>query len=218
MTGLRVATFNIHHGADARGRLDLDRTAAAIAALRADVVGLQEVDVRFGARSRGRDQASLLAEALGMHVRFGAAITRPGGGAAGEPGGYGAALLSRPPIRAAQTRPLPGARDGRPLREPRGVLDTRVEVPGAGPVRVLVTHLDHDHRDHRHAQVREILRRTAEDSGPVLLLGDLNADPSAPELAGLRAGGFRDAARETAQGGQGRGVKTGRGGAERRGA
>lgn len=229
MTGLRVATFNIHHGADARGRLDLDRTAAAIAGLRADVVGLQEVDVRFGARSLDQDQASLLAEASRMHVRFGAAITRPGGGPGegrggddgpgtdGERGGYGVALLSRMPIRTAQMHPLPGARDGRALREPRGVLDATVEVPGAGPVRVLVTHLDHDHRDHRHAQVREILRRNAGDARPILLLGDFNADPSAAELTALRAGGFRDAALEAAQGGQGREPWAGPRGPQRRG-
>ncbi|GAA1321775.1 endonuclease/exonuclease/phosphatase family protein [Brachybacterium rhamnosum] len=190
---MRVATFNIHHGADARGRLDLTRTAAAIAATGADLVALQEVDVRFGVRSRDQDQASLLGEALGMHVRFGPAIVR------GEGDGYGVALLSRAPIGQAVMHVLPGAPGPRPLREPRGVLDARVEVPGAGPVRVLVTHLDHDHRSHRDVQVREILRLVAEDAGPVVLLGDLNADPSAPELAGLRRCGFRDAAIEVAR-------------------
>jgi len=128
-----------------------------------------------------------------MHVRFGAAIPR------GEGDGYGVALLSRAPIGAAVMHPLPGAPGPRPLREPRGLLDARVEVPGAGPLRVLVTHLDHDHRSHRDAQVREILRLVAEDAGPVVLLGDLNADPSAPELAGLRSRGFRDAAIEVAR-------------------
>ncbi|GAB4096649.1 endonuclease/exonuclease/phosphatase family protein [Brachybacterium horti] len=190
---MRVATFNIHHGADARGRLDLTRTVAAIAATGADLVALQEVDVRFGVRSRDQDQASLLGEALGMDVRFGPAMVR------GEGDGYGLALLSRAPIGEAVMHVLPGASGPRPLREPRGVLDARVELPGEGSVRVLVTHLDHDHWSHRDAQVREILRLVAEDAGPVVLLGDLNADPSAPELAGLRLRGFRDAAIEAAR-------------------
>ncbi|UVY83428.1 endonuclease/exonuclease/phosphatase family protein [Brachybacterium sp. NBEC-018] len=193
MSAVRVASVNIHHGADARGRLDLARTAAAIAATGADLVALQEVDVRFGERSLHEDQAALLGEALGMHVRFGAAIPR------GEGDGYGLALLSRAPIGEAVMHPLPGASGPRPLREPRGLLDAQVELPGEGTVRVLVTHLDHDHRSHRDVQVREILRLVAEDAGPVVLLGDLNADPSAPELAGLRLRGFRDAAIEVAR-------------------
>ena len=63
---LRVATYNIHHGADGRDRLDLARIAETLAGLRADVIGLQEVDVAFGARSAFEDQAAGLAEMLGL--------------------------------------------------------------------------------------------------------------------------------------------------------
>src|SRR3954468_5597406 len=42
---LRLATFNIHHGEGPDAVLDLDRVARAVAD--ADVVGFQEVDVRF---------------------------------------------------------------------------------------------------------------------------------------------------------------------------
>jgi endonuclease/exonuclease/phosphatase family metal-dependent hydrolase len=39
MAPWRVATYNIRHGQGRDGRVDLARTAAEIAALRADVVG-----------------------------------------------------------------------------------------------------------------------------------------------------------------------------------
>jgi len=48
---LTVATYNIHAGAGEDNVFDLDRTAAALRAMRADVIGLQEVDVHWGARS-----------------------------------------------------------------------------------------------------------------------------------------------------------------------
>ena len=64
MTVLRLATYNIRHGAGADGRLDLARTAATIASLGADAVGLQEVDDAYGARSGFEDQASRLAARL----------------------------------------------------------------------------------------------------------------------------------------------------------
>ncbi|MGB9375963.1 MAG: hypothetical protein WCB04_00425, partial [Mycobacteriales bacterium] len=45
---LRVASYNIHAGIGSDGAFDLDRTAEAIRALDADVVGLEEVDVNWG--------------------------------------------------------------------------------------------------------------------------------------------------------------------------
>ena len=62
----RIATFNIRHGLGRDGRVDLARTARTIAALRADAIGLQEVDVAYGPRSGHEDQASRLAELLGV--------------------------------------------------------------------------------------------------------------------------------------------------------
>lgn len=52
---LRVATYNIHAGAGTDNVFDLDRQVAALRALDADVIGLQEVDVRWGDRSEWRD-------------------------------------------------------------------------------------------------------------------------------------------------------------------
>ena len=63
----------------------------------------------------------------------------------------------------------------------------------------LVTHLDNRDRAHRAAQVQGILQHVEALDGPVLLMGDMNADPSAPELASLVAAGFRDGAWEAAR-------------------
>ena len=62
-------TYNIHHGANVRGRLDLEATAETIRRAEADVVALQEVDRRWGLRSMFRDRAARLALAQLMAGR-----------------------------------------------------------------------------------------------------------------------------------------------------
>ena len=71
---MRLATYNIRHGAPA-GRLAASRSMArSVADLRADVVALQEVDRRV-VRSFLVDQAGLAARRSGMVARFAAART-----------------------------------------------------------------------------------------------------------------------------------------------
>jgi len=67
---LRVASYNIHAGAGEDNVFDLDRTAAAISSLDADVVGLEEVDVHWGARSEWRDTLQELGSRLHMQIAF----------------------------------------------------------------------------------------------------------------------------------------------------
>ena len=103
---LRVATYNIHAGAGEDGRYDLARTAAAIRDLDADVVGLQEVDVHWGARSEWADTAQELADRLGMRVFF-APIYSLDPPAEGQPRReYGVAVLSRWRIVSAENHLL----------------------------------------------------------------------------------------------------------------
>ena len=71
---MRAVTFNIHHGVDGDGRLDLERIAETIESLHADVVGMQEVDRRFAERSEFVDQARMLSRRLGMRLAYGAAL------------------------------------------------------------------------------------------------------------------------------------------------
>ena len=194
MTSWRVATFNIRHGLGPDERVDLPRLAGQIAALDADVIGLQEVDVRFGDRSDHADQAARLGELLGMQVRFGAALDLPPEAPGAPRRQYGLALLTRHEILTQQMHLLPDHPAGPPSREPRGVLHARLRHRGGEELDVLVTHLDDAAREHRTAQVQGILRLAEQIPGPAVLLGDMNADPSAPELAALSATGWRDAA------------------------
>src|SRR5829696_6357719 len=62
---MRLASFNLLHGmAVTDGRVDPQRVCAAVAALDADVLALQEVD-RDQPRSGGLDLTALAADALG---------------------------------------------------------------------------------------------------------------------------------------------------------
>ncbi|MFG2983627.1 endonuclease/exonuclease/phosphatase family protein [Streptomyces sp. NPDC048258] len=203
---VRVVSYNIHAGAGADGVFDLDRQAAALRALRADVIGLQEVDVRWGARSRWLDMARELGGRLGMRASF-APIYRIGGRE------FGVAVLSGFRVLGTANHRItrlstqdPGP--GRPRPAPAPAL-----APGFGevvlrvrdvPLRVFVTHLDHradpSVRTAQVAETRRIMRRAP---GPKILLGDFNAPPSAPELAPLwreltdaDPGGFTYPARE----------------------
>ncbi|MFE9634123.1 endonuclease/exonuclease/phosphatase family protein [Streptomyces sp. NPDC006463] len=199
---LRVVSYNIHPGAGADGVFDLDRQAAALRSLRADVIGLQEVDVRWGARSRWLDVAHELGGRLGMGASF-APIYRIGDRE------FGVAVLSGFRVLAAANHRItrlstqaPGP--GRPAPAPAsGFGEVLLRVRDV-PLRVFVTHLDHradpSVRAAQVAEMRQIMRRGPE---PKILLGDFNAPPSAPELAPLwreltdaDPGGFTYPARE----------------------
>ncbi|MFE6997217.1 endonuclease/exonuclease/phosphatase family protein [Microbacterium sp. NPDC057659] len=166
---VRVATFNIHHGADPAGVVDLERTARAIEELDADVVLLQEVD-RNWQRSGGADQATTLAERLGRHHAFGAALELPAeqrGTGARE---YGQLILSRHPFSAVGRMPLPS--QGR--SEPRMLLRADIEINGTVTT-FAVAHLDDADAGARLRQGEAVLRAlTGVES--VVFGGDLNED------------------------------------------
>ncbi|HET6832696.1 MAG TPA: endonuclease/exonuclease/phosphatase family protein [Acidimicrobiales bacterium] len=177
---LRVASFNIHHGVGLDGVLDLMRIAAVVEQTGAEVVGLQEVDRHWSARSNFVDQATWLAERLDMHLAFGANLNLdpPAPGAPRRQ--FGTAILSAHRIRATTNTLLP-----RPLGgEQRGLLEVQIKVRGI-PVRVFNTHLQHDSQVERLAQVERIRQVLATANESVVLLGDLNATPDTPEIAGL---------------------------------
>ncbi|HEX6498168.1 MAG TPA: endonuclease/exonuclease/phosphatase family protein [Micromonosporaceae bacterium] len=196
---LRVATYNIHAGAGEDNVFDLDRTAEAIRQLHPDVVGLQEVDVHWGARSDFVDEAQALATRLGMGVFF-APIYDFDPPAAGAPRRqYGVAVLSRYPILEAENHDITrlSTQVPNPVPAPApGFAEVTVNVRGAH-VHVYCTHLDYrSDPTVRRMQVADTLRILAADSGPKVLVGDLNAQPGAPELAAL----WQDL-RDTAPGG-----------------
>jgi endonuclease/exonuclease/phosphatase family metal-dependent hydrolase len=183
VTILRLASWNICRGRTRdRDRFDLDLVLAALRALDADVVALQEVD-RDQQESGASHQARVLAEALGMDWRYaptllgtvgpgpiaGRPATPAGPGAEGDDGpAYGIALLSRRPFRRSRTLPLPQGR----ASEPRVALLTEVPTD-AGPVTVAGTHLANSFPANAR-QLRFLQRELSGWPAPRLLLGDLN--------------------------------------------
>ncbi|WP_282689521.1 MULTISPECIES: endonuclease/exonuclease/phosphatase family protein [unclassified Streptomyces] len=185
---LRVATYNIHAGAGMDGVFDLDRQTAELRSLDADVIGLQEVDRHWGSRSEWRDLAGELARRLRMYVSF-APIYSLDPAEPGRPRAeYGVAVLSRHRIVSAENHEITrlSTQDPNPVPAPApGFGEVVVRVRGL-PVHVYVTHLDYRPDPAvRVAQVADTRRIMAEDRGPKILLGDLNAEPAAPELVPL---------------------------------
>jgi len=187
-------SFNVHHGVGADGRLDLERIAALVAACAPDVVALQEVDSRLGRRSGWVDQPAWLGRRLGMAVAFGPTIDLAPAAPGGPRRRYGSAVLSPWPLRWWRNPPLPNPVGG----EARRYVEAELDVGGVA-VRVLATHLQHDAAEGRRAQLRHLARvasgvaagvaatgpARAGHGRPVVLLGDLNATPDAPELQEL---------------------------------
>jgi endonuclease/exonuclease/phosphatase family metal-dependent hydrolase len=177
---LRVATFNIHHGAGVDGLVDLERIARVVEEGGSQVIGLQEVDRHFGERSSFVDQALWLSERLDMHVVFGANLDLDPLTPGAPRRQYGTAILSRYRIREWRNTLLPRPEGG----EQRGLLEARIRARGAW-VRVFNTHLQHNSQAERLAQIARIREIMAQSSDSVVLLGDLNATPETPEIAAI---------------------------------
>ena len=169
---LRVVCWNLHHGEGADGRVDLDRIARQLTALRPDLVALQEVDRRCG-RSGGADQAAELARLTGLEPVFGRAMDFDGGE-------YGLAVLSRLPVESHRIHRLPG--DG----EPRIALEVVVRHDG-GTLSVVSTHLDHQQAERREAQARALAKALGPRRAAVLC-GDFNDGPGSPTLRAFDGG------------------------------
>lgn len=176
MDRLRAVTLNIwNRQGPWERRLPLIRDQ--LAALDADVIGLQEV-LGFPGQP---DQAQVIADGLGWNVHYSVAW-EIGGGLT-----YGNAILSRHPLVDTQTLPLPSP----PGVDTRSVCFARLDVPG-GPYPIFTTHLTYQlHLGHaRCAQVRaltdHVARLAPTHTPPPILLGDFNADPDADEMRFLR--------------------------------
>ena len=161
---MRVATYNIKHGRGMDGVVDLERTAAVLDVLDADLIALQEVDDR-ARRSGGVDQAVWLAERLGMHAAYGSFMDFQGGR-------YGLAMLSRRPIQSHESWRLP---DG---NEPRVALAVQVPTDSGAVVTAIAVHFDWVKDDgYRFEQARETIRRIKAIKTPWILFGDFNDTP-----------------------------------------
>ena len=167
---LRVATYNVHGCIGTDGQRSEGRIAEVIASLEVDVVGLQELDLSRK-RSAGVDQAGAIAEKLGWHRHFHAAMRR------GDEH-YGHAIISRHPLTLRRAECLPG--DGSFFcREQRAAVAMDV-LTEFGAVHVINTHLGLG-RGERRLQA-ELLTSAdwlaaRDEEAPLILLGDFNSLP-----------------------------------------
>lgn len=191
---MRLATWNVLNGTSlSDGLVDAARLRQATATLRADVLGLQEVD-RGQSRSGGLDLVREVAEGTGAaDWRFLPALVGAPGGSwriAGDaddaPGGagYGVGLVSALPVRSWHVLRLSAARLRSPILlpgtrrviwlqdEPRAVLAAVLNGP-YGALTVASTHLSFI-PGWNAVQLRRTVGWLATLPGPRVLLGDLN--------------------------------------------
>ncbi len=179
---MRAVTFNIHHGVGTDGQLDLERIARTIEPLHADVIGLQEVDRRFGERSDFVDQPRTLSRRLGMRLAYGPALDLEPLHPGGPRRRYGNAVLSRYPIVGRSTALLPRTA----AVEQRALLRARIDL-GDRLVDAYTTHLEAHDAGQRALQAGAVATILAYRGGPRVLLADLNARPDGVEMAAIAA-------------------------------
>lgn len=181
---ISVMSFNIRLGlgqAEPKGKIyemdwgrALAGVIAAIRAVDADVVGLQEV--------AGTPQIEAIARALDMNYAF-----EWHGTGSSRPRWWGVGILSKFPIVEAT-----GARISWGAGNTRHVAVATLDVGGTR-VMALGIHKDKDLRDG--ASMARILDLVKDAKGPVLLIGDFNVKPSDPRLDGIKRN-FYDTAAE----------------------
>lgn len=167
---LKVMSYNIHHAnpPSRKDSIDIDAIVKVIKAQDPALVALQEVDVNTG-RSGNRNQATEIAQKLGMQVFFGKAIDHDGGD-------YGVAILSKFPISDPKVYRLPTLESTG--GEPRVLATVNLKLADGRRMIFGSTHLDAQ-RDsvNREMQIREINRIAALEKLPFVIAGDFNAPP-----------------------------------------
>ena len=158
---LRVASYNICKSVGTDWRRRPARVLTVLREPDVDVVALQEVDRRFGARATSLSAEAISAETPFDAVRFG---VRPR-----SLGWHGNTLLIRRDVEVLSQRRLE-----LPALEPRGAVLADLRVRGLS-VRVIGMHLGLL-GFWRRRQARAVLRglEALEDPLPTVMLGDLN--------------------------------------------
>lgn len=180
---IKVMEYNIHHAEGMDDILNLNRIGDVIKSSGADIIGLQEVDNHFSARSNFEDQAKWLADYLGMHYQFAANLDDEPLNQ-GEPRRqYGTVILSKYPILSSENHLLDNTHYP---SEQRGLAKTVIDVKG-NPINFFNTHLDNKKAEQRDIQVDEILAIVNQSKGTNILVGDFNATPDSPEIVKMSA-------------------------------
>lgn len=205
---MRIVSWNIQWGRGADGALDLSRTFAALHALDADVICLQEVAVNFAGLAGGEtgNQVQAFASAFpGYQLAYGPCVDLCRG-----PDGesFGNMILTRLPLLQAWRHLLPWPADGSVPSMQRGCVEVLLDTGGT-LLRVMSTHLEYYSASVRLAQARALAALQGEAcalgraawaskraSGPfaprprpssAVLCGDFNCKPDEPAYQAVQA-------------------------------
>ena len=199
---LQVMTFNIQHGIDGNGRYNLQNAAAVIARVQPDIVGLQEV-TRNHPSYQCDDQPARIVAALQSATGQRWAIAyqqewftpdvscqQSGRGDGRETEGL--VLLTKRSMTPVAMTALVDSRIG-----------LQTAISDAYGLPVVVTHLTSgaSASGTRTQQVAQLAAWANGFGAPRVVMGDFNADTSAPELQPL-LGSYRDAWTDAAQAGR----------------
>jgi endonuclease/exonuclease/phosphatase family metal-dependent hydrolase len=155
---LTFGSYNIHKAIGADGRRDADRIVRVLHEMDADVVALQEADLRFGTRAAVLPR-SLLEES---HWQVVALAMRAGG-----MGWHGNSILVRRGIDILDAAPIT-----LPSLEPRGAVHARLAKQGRA-FDVVGMHLDLSGLLRRR-QIATVCGVLGHAEGPAVIMGDCN--------------------------------------------
>lgn len=176
-SGLRVLTYNIHHAnpPSKPDFIDIDAIAAVINQQKPDIVALQEIDARTTRSGKDLHESEQLAAKTGMSSYFAKGIDYGGGE-------YGIAILSKYPMANMKRYPLPTIESTK--GEPRVLATAEITLPGNKKILFACTHLDAQAKDtNRVVQITRILEILKAQTLPVILAGDLNANPASATIS-----------------------------------
>ncbi|SPF32406.1 Endonuclease/exonuclease/phosphatase [Syntrophobacter sp. SbD1] len=156
--GFSVASYNIHKYVGIDGIFDPERVARVIKELKAEIIGLQEIDSLF---YNEENRADLISEKSGLEMVLGPTKRN-------RRGHFGNALLTSCPVK--EVRRIDLSVFG---RQPRGALDVDLLVKGE-TIRVIVAHLGLGLRERR-KQIRRLLDIFCSERDKMeIMLGDFN--------------------------------------------
>jgi len=166
---LKLMTYNVFSGRNAKAQLDLQGIAEVIRAEAPDICVLNEVRVN-DPTSGNCDHAAFYAQAAGMDYHFARAIYL-------KEGEYGIALLSRLPILKFEVFPVPSVPEGERERCFEDRVIERAEIDtGRGVIAVYGSHFGLSNAEQLNAE-RLLMSLLDAEKLPRVFMGDLNLTP-----------------------------------------
>jgi endonuclease/exonuclease/phosphatase family metal-dependent hydrolase len=168
---LRVLQYNTHHGGyGTDGVFSTDRIADWVVKANADVVSLQEVEVRTS-WSKGLDDGAIYQKLL--ESRTGQTWYKVYLSRYGTDSGLGQLILSKYPFIATAPRVMSGS---------RSAVDATIAVNGR-TINITSVHLDNELQSTRIHEIGELLPFATTLAENRIIVGDFNAWPNTTEIA-----------------------------------